>query len=330
MADLSIIVPIYNGEKYLKKCIDSVLAQTYTDFELILVDDGSTDGSLDICREYEQKDDRVVVFHKENAGLVAARKSGLSLAKGKYIGFVDCDDYIDDDMYSNLMEVAENDGSDIVAGGMLVDFGDRKYPKYHSVSAGYYDKARIVSEIFPIMLVRTGFGGLGIIPAVWLKVFKAEVLKNALPNVSDSIAIGEDVAITAYSMANAESLSIVQSASYHYVQVDGSMVRSFNPKRLETIRNLYGCLTAVKNEDYKRQVPTYISWLIFGAIAECIQRSGYEKKEMKDYIRKILENSISKKCLKEADMSKLSFKDKTKIFLMKNKMIGVLVYLIRG
>ena len=103
MFSLSIIVPIYNGERYLRKCIDSILSQTYTDFELILVDDGSKDSSLEICREYEKNDSRVVVFHKENAGLVAARKSGVSIAKGEYIGFVDCDDYIDDDMYSQLM-----------------------------------------------------------------------------------------------------------------------------------------------------------------------------------------------------------------------------------
>ncbi|MBO0454297.1 MULTISPECIES: glycosyltransferase family 2 protein [Enterococcus] len=102
MCEISIIVPVYNVEKYLKKCVDSILNQTFKDFELILVDDGSPDNSGMICDEYAEQDSRVRVIHKENGGLSDARNAGIDVAKGKYIGFVDSDDYIAEDMYELL------------------------------------------------------------------------------------------------------------------------------------------------------------------------------------------------------------------------------------
>ena len=95
---ISIIVPVYNVDKYLSKCIDSIISQTYNDIELILVDDGSPDNSPKICDEYARKDNRIIVIHKENGGVSSARNAGLDIAKGKYIGFVDPDDYIVSEM----------------------------------------------------------------------------------------------------------------------------------------------------------------------------------------------------------------------------------------
>ncbi len=111
---LSIIVPIYNTEKYLRKCIDSILAQTLTDFECILVDDGSTDNCPAICDEYAEKDPRIVVIHKPNGGLSDARNAGLDIAQGDYIGFVDSDDFIDSQMYETMYNIAINSVADIV------------------------------------------------------------------------------------------------------------------------------------------------------------------------------------------------------------------------
>lgn len=99
MPTISIIVPVYNVEAYLCRCIDSILAQTFTDFELILVDDGSPDNCSSICDEYAKKDSRIVVVHKENGGLSDARNTGLDIAKGEYIGFVDSDDFIHPQTY---------------------------------------------------------------------------------------------------------------------------------------------------------------------------------------------------------------------------------------
>lgn len=114
---ISIIVPVYNVEKYLNKCLDSILAQTFEDYELLLIDDGSSDKSGNICDEYEKKDKRVKVFHKENGGLSSARNAGIDAACGEYIGFIDSDDYIDNDMFEQLYnDVTKNDADVAVCG----------------------------------------------------------------------------------------------------------------------------------------------------------------------------------------------------------------------
>ena len=114
---VSIIVPIYNVEKYLSKCIDSILAQTYNDIEVILVDDGSPDNCPKICDEYAQKDNRVIVIHQKNAGVSAARNSGLKVAQGEYIGFVDPDDWISQAMYHDMIFAIERENADLAICG---------------------------------------------------------------------------------------------------------------------------------------------------------------------------------------------------------------------
>ena len=328
MLKLSIIVPIFNGEEYLHRCIDSILVQQYTDFELILIDDGSTDSSLSICKEYAEKDSRIVVYHKENEGLVAARKTGVSLAKGEYIGFVDCDDFIDDNMYFDLMSVAKKDKSDIVASGIMYDYISHSKVDFNHLDEGFYGKELIESKIFPKMLIYSGFVKYGIIPGVVTKVFRHSVLEKALSNVSDKLTIGEDVAITAYCMINAKSLTIIKNAGYHYIQTDNSMIRAFNPKRFEQICELYSSISKIDNESYQKQVSLYMCYLIFNTLADCVKKSGYSKKEAENVIRNILKNNFSDKVLKEADVSNLSLKNKAKIFLMKYKLIYLLMLLI--
>ena len=110
---VSIIVPVYNAEDYLHQCIDSILGQTYRNIEVILVDDGSTDNSGDICREYANVDSRIIVLSQKNAGAAAARNKGIDIARGEYIGFVDSDDYIDSDMYEILVDAIQENNADV-------------------------------------------------------------------------------------------------------------------------------------------------------------------------------------------------------------------------
>lgn len=133
---ISIIVPVYNVEKYLARCIDSLLSQTHTDFELLLVDDGSTDGSGAICDRYAYQDDRIRVVHKGNGGLSAARNSGIEIARGRYFGFVDSDDYVDADMYEHLYGMIEKEGADLAVCGYYdcyCDLPPRKNDPYYAV-----------------------------------------------------------------------------------------------------------------------------------------------------------------------------------------------------
>ena len=118
---ISVIVPVYNTEKYLNKCLDSILAQTFTDFELLLIDDGSTDNSGKICDEYAAKDNRVKVFHKENGGVSRARNLGLDNASGEYLSFIDSDDYIRPEMYAELLAVADKYNVDLVTSDLEIN-----------------------------------------------------------------------------------------------------------------------------------------------------------------------------------------------------------------
>ena len=126
---ISVIIPVYNTEKYLRRCIDSVLAQTYQDFELLLIDDGSKDSSGAICDEYASQDTRVRVFHKENGGVSSARNLGLDHARGEWITFVDADDWMADDMLQQMLDTADAEGADVVLADLAFSFskGDDIY-----------------------------------------------------------------------------------------------------------------------------------------------------------------------------------------------------------
>lgn len=117
-AKVSVIIPVYNGEKYLDNCIKSVADQTYENLEIIIIDDGSTDRTIDICEEWKEKDDRVRVLHKPNGGRGSARNAGLSMATGDYIHFVDADDWIEKDAIESLYKAMIKNNSDIVIGNM--------------------------------------------------------------------------------------------------------------------------------------------------------------------------------------------------------------------
>ena len=124
MTKVSVIVPIYNTKRYLYKCIDSIINQTFKELEIILVDDGSTDGSSEVCDEYAGKDERIKVIHQENKGLVYSRYIGVSNAAGEYIGFVDSDDWIAHDMYAILMSEVDKKQYDIVSMGYTAVYSD--------------------------------------------------------------------------------------------------------------------------------------------------------------------------------------------------------------
>lgn len=148
MPELSIIVPVYKVEKYLPRCIDSILAQTFGDFELILIDDGSPDGCGRICDEYAQKDKRIVVIHQKNMGVSAARNAGLDIARGRYIGFVDSDDWIEPQMYEVMMDAIRENGADMAVCGVRYADEDGKFTRADRLSEGVYTRAGLLEDVF--------------------------------------------------------------------------------------------------------------------------------------------------------------------------------------
>lgn len=165
---ISVIIPIYNVEKYLPKCIDSVINQTYGNIEILLINDGSTDNCGLICDHYADKDNRVNVIHKENGGLSSARNVGLSLAEGRYIAFLDSDDWIDPEMYKVLIEALERTGADIAACGFKEVYQNKIIVQSYSGFETIYDKINAINSLFDETK--------NIRFEVWNKVFKKEII----------------------------------------------------------------------------------------------------------------------------------------------------------
>lgn len=225
MGLITIIVPIYNTEKYLQQCLDSILAQSVRDIEVICVDDGSTDACPQILDAYAAADSRVKVIHKENGGLVSARKTGLRAATGEYIGYVDSDDWIEPDMYEKLLAALTDGKVDIAMCGRFEDTGDTRRKVCHGFPAGRYDKGALTEKIFPRMIVNSAFFEWGIFPGVWDKLFRKECLEPFQMAVDERLTMGEDAVCTYSALLHAESICILDECLYYYRQSPASMVR---------------------------------------------------------------------------------------------------------
>lgn len=237
---ISIVVPIYNIERYAGICIESLIKQTYRNIEIILVDDGSTDRSPAICDLYAGKDDRIVVIHKKNGGLVSARKAGVAAATGKYIGHVDGDDWVEPDFYEVLHKAAVRSRADIVCAGFSRDLFSQRVKCTNSVLDGLYEGSSL-ERLYENMLTYDSDFTIGVSTYVWNKLFKAEIAKKVQERVDERISIGEDAAVTYPAFLEAERVYICDNSSYHYRQREGSMLKLHTgfEEEMEKIRYMY-------------------------------------------------------------------------------------------
>lgn len=219
---ISIVIPIYNVEQYLEKCLNSVLQQTYQDFELILVDDGSTDASKEICDRFASLDSRIIVIHKQNDGLVSARKAGLVRASGEFVGCVDPDDWIEKDYYDQMIQAQKETGADIVAGNHFRDIGPQSYTVPNNIPIGLYRKEDILHK-----MIYTGiFFEFGLHPSLCTKLIRKKILDITQMSVNEDIFCEEDGAVIYPSVLEADKILITDVCGYHYVQRQGSITKS--------------------------------------------------------------------------------------------------------
>lgn len=282
---ISIIVPIYNIEKYLHQCLRSIINQTYKNIEIILVDDGSVDNCPQICDEYADIDSRIKVIHKQNEGLVRARKIGLMASTGELIGFVDGDDWVEPDMFGRLYDVLSEQAVDIAMCGRYEDTGDTYRKVYHGISQGRYDKTALINKVYPNMIVNGAFFEWGLFPGVWDKLFRREALLRHQMSVDDRLTMGEDAACTYPALLNAQSIYVLQECLYHYRQSAGSMVKQNTDIELmrERFRILYNSVNKIFGEyryiyDLREQWKEYILFLMVpraGQLYKNIDRLDY-------------------------------------------------------
>lgn len=239
---ISIIVPIYGVEKYLAQCIESIISQTYRNLEIILVNDGSNDNCGSICDYYASHDERIKVIHKPNGGLVSARKAGMQIAKGEFIGFVDGDDWIESQMYKDLMHYAVEYNVDIVAAGHKEELDGKVVEVlYNNLPSGYYSKDDLVSDLYPKMLYTGVFSQFGVFSYLWNKIFRRDVIFDSQMDVDDRIFMAEDAACTYPTLLIANSVYITDSSYYRYRQRVDSMVkaRDIDKSELDRYNFLY-------------------------------------------------------------------------------------------
>lgn len=245
---ISIIVPVYREEEYLVQGITSLLNQTYKNIEIILVEDGSPDRCGEICDAFAAQDSRIKVIHRANAGLVSARKQGLSMASGSIIGYMDGDDWVEPEFYETLYKDMCESGADIIAAGYKEDILGHTEECKNAIEVGLYDNEQLKAEVFPKMICTENFSQFGIFTFLWNKLFRREVLYKNQMAVDNSIFIGEDAACLYPSILDSKSIYVSESMHYHYVQRPNSMIKSksaHNENELIAINLMYNHLHKV-------------------------------------------------------------------------------------
>ena len=231
MPKVSIIVPVYNAEKYLRKCLDSLIRQTLADIEIIVVNDESPDHSAEIIKEYESMDKRIKVVNRKNGGLARARNSGLSVATAEYIGFVDCDDWVELEMFEKMYEMGTKYSADIV----ICD--------YNIIFEKYVEKSRLGMETevldMDVLGMRQYFDKYQFVykhgDQVWNKIYKRGFIQNfGILFEKNSEIFHEDKLFNLYCLLNVKKICTIDSSFYNYLQREGSMMTKEKPDYMNT------------------------------------------------------------------------------------------------
>ncbi len=219
---LSIIIPVYNVVNYLEETVNSILNQIYRDYEIILVDDGSTDGSRELCDNLSFKDSRIVVIHQKNSGVSVARNTGVAAAKGEYIGFVDSDDLIEPDMYSVLFDVAEKNVADIVQCRHNRNSYIENSPR--EIDVEIKCGTQFVKDIF-----KHSGGEYTNQVALWSKIYKRELFDGIVFPIGQTY---EDEQETYKICLKAKKIALISDELYHYVKRDNSIITGVSPQKM--------------------------------------------------------------------------------------------------
>lgn len=225
---VSVIIPVYNVEKYLDRCVQSVVNQTYKNLEIILVDDGSPDNCPEMCERWAQGDSRIKVVHKQNAGLGMARNSGLDSATGEYVCFFDSDDYVDVSTVEKCITAMLRDNSDVAVFGCVNDYGDRKIPQKLDVKKFLFEGKSVQDELIPSLLTY----GMGFGVSCCMKMFRCKAINdNSLRFKSEREIISEDTLFILELFPKIRAVSIIAENLYFYYKNEASLTNQYREDR---------------------------------------------------------------------------------------------------
>ncbi len=274
----SVIVPIYGVEQFLPQCIESVLQQSCADFELILVDDGSQDDCPCICDEYAKQDDRVHVIHKKNAGVVLARQTGVAMAEGKYLVFIDGDDWLGREYLQLFCNEINRNNPDIICCGSTwwsspTAFTEKVFP----IDVGWYSRDDIKARIFSWLVEDSK--GKYFPNSLWAKCFRTDLYKRH-QLINSYVQIGEDSACVKPCVYYANSLSVLPNCEYFYRQVNSSMTKAKKPfdwNGPEIIAKHFEKQIPMNEGDFQEQVYRNCVHNIFNvAVSRFYQKKSYK------------------------------------------------------
>lgn len=268
---ITVIVPVYNTEKYVSKCIESILNQTYSNFQLIIVDDESSDRSLDICKKYAKTDSRIRIIENKHHGLIHSRKTGLKYAEGKYIVFADSDDWYDLNGLQIMSEYISEDVDMVIAGYCdYISENDIRSNK-NKIEQGMYDKSEMDKHIYNKMMFDVQYNGPGIIQSCCSKMFKKRILENCYEHIDENITMGEDAIVTYQALLESDRIRLIDTELYFYRRNTNSMCFTRNISMFEKIvrfkDNMKEIFEQYTNKDMLiAQLNYYVLHLIWRAI----------------------------------------------------------------
>lgn len=313
---ISIIVPIYNAERYLKRCINSILNQSYTDLEIILVDDGSTDQSLDICKYYMHNDTRIKLIQQENSGVAAARNAGLRIAKGEYITFVDSDDYIERNMYEKMIGIVNQYHCDIVMCDCVKEFDNYTEIYTHNIRPGFYNREQIEKEYFPHLLVMPDINYPPTISNC-LCLFKNAYDRNIY--YEQGIRFSEDWLFGVLRMYQANSFYYLKGGAYYHYDCSNQNSAThvfvadkwndYEKLYLKMVENFWGC----KEWNFLIQLDKVLLFLIYNAVGEILSTDKLETKDKVTNSNEILSQKYIRDMFSRINIMKLPISLKLKV-----------------
>lgn len=322
---ISVIVPIYKVEQYLRQCLDSLETQTVENIEFILVDDGSPDGCPEICDEYAERDSRFKVVHKQNGGLLSARKAGLKASKGDYIGFVDGDDWVESDTFANMQRKVDEYSPDMVISDFICDFGDHTEPSEQLFEEGFYDRSRLEKELFPKMLFNGQYYRFGVNPNCWSKLVKRELIEKNLYPVDERIRMGEDAAFIYPCLLDAQSVACIKTPTYHYRITGQSMSTAYDERLKDIILLPYEQLkrkNGTSEFDISSQLDYYLIYMTNFLIRnEAKKANTHTEKERKEILRTLVSNDDIINAASAVEMSRLPLHTKLLTQALKHKSV---------
>ena len=305
---ISIIVPIYNAEKYLHCCVDSILAQTFLDFELILINDGSKDASGKICDEYAQKDARIRVFHKENGGGASARNLGIENAIGEWIIFVDSDDFIP---FGALQYLSENNFEDLVVGGYRNHYSDELIvPTHEKEVIDIYSFKEFLSQNLNMSIFRTP----------WCKLFKRDIIDRENLRFDDSLVFGEDTVFVTTYLLYCKSIRINNKYCYNYYNIGDDYINKYK-EHSNSIFRYCDEITSIYNKLDSLYSLSGVK-IVYGFIFDIFKQNYNDGKISTYMFAKFLSNPYTVAVLKERN----SIHIKVLLFLAKYSRIGLYLY----